>query len=184
MDLSAELNVKRWKLFRHLVDLDASTMLVSNKRRLLQADKVLCESVLQAIMSSQNFRLSSLNGMKAVQAGWTNSPWPCNSMKACQTIFTEACTNKQGSLNKQDCATNPAQIGSGYTAALMCMLHESLACVWSVTTTKKWHGRPVDTTAIDIATVIGMLLVWGDLWVLRKRQGMVLYSQGDLWAPE
>ena len=33
--------------------------------------------------------------------------------------------------------------------ALMCILHESLACmcVWSVITTKKRHGIPVDTTA-------------------------------------
>ena len=30
----------------------------------------------------------------------------------------------------------------------MCMLHESLAyAVWSVITTKEWHGRPVDTNA-------------------------------------
>ena len=27
------------------------------------------------------------------------------------------------------------------------MLHESLACVWSVITTKECHGRPVDTNA-------------------------------------
>ena len=27
------------------------------------------------------------------------------------------------------------------------MLHESLACVWSVITTKEWHGRPVDINA-------------------------------------
>ena len=30
---------------------------------------------------------------------------------------------------------------------LMCMLHESLACVLSEITTKEWHGRPVDTNA-------------------------------------
>ena len=29
----------------------------------------------------------------------------------------------------------------------MCMLLESLACVWSVITTEEWHGRPVDTNA-------------------------------------
>ena len=31
----------------------------------------------------------------------------------------------------------PAQIGSGYSAALMCMLHKSLACVWSVNYNKE-----------------------------------------------
>ena len=57
------------------------------------------------------------------------------------------CTNKQGSLTSETVQPTPAQIGSGYSAALMCMLHESLACVWSVITTKEWHGRPVDTNA-------------------------------------
>jgi len=57
------------------------------KRRLLQAIKVPCESVLQAIISSLSFRLSSPNAMKAVRAGRTNSPCPHNSMKACQSIY-------------------------------------------------------------------------------------------------
>ena len=60
------VSVKRSKVL-HL--LDASTTLVSTKSRLVQADKVLCGSVVQALMSSQNFRLSSPNaGMKATQA--------------------------------------------------------------------------------------------------------------------
>ena len=62
-----------------------------HQKRLVQAHKVLCESVLQAITSSQSFRLSSPNGMKA---GRTNSPWPYNSMKPCQTIYR----SMQGSL--------------------------------------------------------------------------------------
>ena len=40
------------------------------KRRLLQADKVLCESVLQAIMSSRCFMLSSPTAMKTVYTSW------------------------------------------------------------------------------------------------------------------
>ena len=38
---------------------------------LVQADMVLCESVLQA-MSSRQFKLSSPNGMKAVCTSWPN----------------------------------------------------------------------------------------------------------------
>ena len=45
-------------------------------------------------------------------------------------------------------------------------------CVLSVITTKKRYGRPVDTTAKE-----GVVLVWGDLWVLRKRRGMVLVGE-------
>ena len=49
-------------------------------------------------------------------------------MKACK-LFTEACTNKQGSLTSKTVQPTPAQIGSAYSAALMHILHESLACV-------------------------------------------------------
>ena len=60
-----------------MVDSFLSIVLLFNhvgkpQRRLVQADKVLCESVLQAIMSSPFLgRLSSPNGMKPVQAGQT-----------------------------------------------------------------------------------------------------------------
>ena len=40
-------------------------------------------------------------------------------------------------------------------------------CVWSVT-----HGRPVDTTAKE-----GVVLAWGDFWVLQKRQGILLVRE-------
>ena len=98
------------------------------KRRLLPADKVLCESVLQVTVISPSFRLSSLNGMKAIQAGWINSPWPIAAWKLAK-LFTEAYTNKQGSLTSETFQPTPAQIGSVYSAELMCMLHESLVCV-------------------------------------------------------
>ena len=54
-----------------------------------------------------------------------------NSMKACQIIY-RSMHNKQGSLTSETIQPTPAQIGSGYSAALMCMLHESLACVCEV----------------------------------------------------
>ena len=47
--------------------------------------------------------------------------------------------------DKRHCPTNVSTAGK--CSAIMCMLQESLACVWSAITTKKWHGRPVDTTA-------------------------------------
>ena len=76
-------------------------------------------------------------------------PLSCTAQRFPQTnsIPLFCCTNKQGSLTSETVQPTPAQIGSGYSVALMCMLHESLACVWSVITTKEWHGRPVDTNA-------------------------------------
>ena len=44
--------------------------------------------------------------------------------------------------------------------SLMCMLHESLACVWSVITTKEWHGRPVDTNA-SVSSLASLHAVMG-----------------------
>ena len=70
------------------------------------------------------------------------------------------CTNKQGSLTSETVQPTPAQIGSGYSAALMCMLHESLACVWRVITTKEWHGRPADTNA-SVNIWQAFMLLWG-----------------------
>ena len=44
-------------------------------------------------------------------------------------LIKKACTNKQGCLTSETVQPMPAQIGSGYNAVLMCMLHESLVCV-------------------------------------------------------
>ena len=51
-------------------------------------------------------------------------------------------------------------------------------CVWSLTTTKKWHGRPVDTTAkegggVSLERPLGTM----------KEAGYGI-SRGELWVPQ
>jgi len=66
--------------------------------------------------------------MKAdVQAG-RKTVYNPNSIKACQIIY-RSMHNKQGSLTSKTIQPMPAQIGSGYSTVLMCMLHE---CVCEV----------------------------------------------------
>ena len=55
-----------------------------------------------------------------------------------------------------------------------CMLHKSYISVWSVITTKKWHGRPVDTTAKE-----GDSVSFGRPLGTTK-EAMYVVSQGDL----
>ena len=65
---------------------------------------------------------------------------------------------------------------------LMCMLHESLACVWSVITTKEWHGRPVDTNA-SVNSLASFHGVMGPQAVYSARDN-ILHVRGLETAPD
>ena len=93
----------------------------------------------------------------------------CEDLVKISKDFNQKHTRFQGvssplSLASETVQPTSAQIGSGYNAALMYMLHERYVCVEC--STKKRHERPV---AITSKKGYG-----GDPWVLQKRQRMVL----------
>ena len=95
-------------------------------KQLVQADKVLCKSVLQATMGSQSFRLT-------VQAGWTahdHESLP-NYLQMC-ALTSKVVWQVRLSNQLQHRSNQAAQVESGYSVMLMCMLHENLAYLCGV----------------------------------------------------